>query len=686
MAAFLGIPISVEEQIVGSLYLANPLGGDEFTPSDEEILVLFSRLAGAAIHTSQLFRREQSARATAEEALGQLEQAELAVEAERLRLAALLDASPVGIIVVDSKDGTAMLVNQEAERITGGALTTGSSLDQYRTKTRLLRADGTESLAEERPLDRALRAGLVTLAQEFVLARPDGDLVPVIMSARPSRSVDGEVTGAVATIQDVSGLRDIDRLRNEFLGIVSHELRTPLTAIKGAAATVLGSQLPLDARETRELFQVVDEQADRLRDLVTNLLDMTRIEAGTFAVSLQPTDLIVIMEEARAAFRRRGEQHDVQLHAPEALPAVQADARRLLQVFANLLSNASTFSPPGVPIIITAERDEDTVVVHVRDHGRGIPRHRLPHLFRKFTQVHEDGRGLQGTGLGLAICKGIVEAHGGRVWAASDGVEEGATFSFSLPALDDVLEQPAAPLEPSRRAIRRGKRTRILVVDDEPQIVRYLSRHLDDAGYDVIATMDPAEAIKLVEAEDPHFALLDINLPQMSGFDLLERIREFSPIPAIFLSASDKPEDIVRGLKLGADGYMTKPFAADELLARIEAALRRGTAALEERHSFALEDLKIDFAERRVTVKDAPVSLTATEYKLLYELAIHAGRVLTHDQILQRVWGPGYEGETELVRSHVRYLRRNLGDDAKHPRFILTELQVGYRMPKPDAQ
>jgi PAS domain S-box-containing protein len=685
MTTFLGMPISVEGKNVGSLYLAERLGGGEFTPSDEQILVLFASLAGAAIYNSQLFRREQAARATAEEALSQLRQAELTIDAERQRLEVLVDTSPTGIIVVEGKD-TVVLANQEAERITGNVLANAGSLDQFRTTTRLLRADGTESPVEEWPLERALRQSLATSAQEFVFARPDGELVPVIMSARPIHSAQGEVTGAVATVQDVSGLREIERLRNEFLGIVSHELRTPLTAIKGAAATVLGSQLPLDARETRELFQIVDEQADRLRDLVTNLLDMTRIEAGTFSVNAEPTDLLVVIEEAQAAFRRRGDPHDVQVHVPEALPHVQADRRRILQVFANLLSNASRFSPPSTPIIVAVEHDDGSVAVHIRDHGRGMSADWLPHLFEKFSQLHEEDSGLRGTGLGLAICKGIVEAHGGRIRAASGGEDRGTTVTFTLPAVEDVSLPTPAPVQPAQRPVRRGKRNRILVVDDEPQILRYLNRHLDDAGYQVIATTNPAEAIKLIELEDPHLALLDVKLPQINGFELLERIREFSPMPVIFLTASDRTEDVVRGLKLGADGYVVKPFSPEELLARIEAALRRGASAIEERSVFVLGDLKIDFAERLVTVKDAPVSLTATEYKLLYELAIHAGRVLTHDQILQRVWGPDYAGETELVRSHVRYLRRNLGDDAKHPRFILTELQVGYRMPKPDPQ
>ena len=188
-----------------------------------------------------------------------------------------------------------------------------------------------------------------------------------------------------------------------------------------------------------------------------------------------------------------------------------------------------------------------------------------------------------------------------------------------------------------------------------------------------------------MELEEPDLVVLDLRLPGTSGFEVLQHIRELSQVPVIFLTASDREEDAVQALKAGADDYITKPFSPSELLARIEAVLRRRAAALptETRRSLVLEDLTINFAEREVTLAGEPVSLSATEYKLLYELATHAGRVLTYDQILQRVWGPEYSGETELVRSFVRNLRRKLREDARNPRFILTERQVGYRMPKP---
>ena len=225
----------------------------------------------------------------------------------------------------------------------------------------------------------------------------------------------------------------------------------------------------------------------------------------------------------------------------------------------------------------------------------------------------------------------------------------------------------------------------MLAVDDEPQVLRIIKRNLENGGYRVLATGDPEQVIELVETEEPDMVLLDLILPGTDGMQVLQRIREFSGVPVIFLTARDNEEDVVKALRAGADDYILKPFSPTELLARIEAALRRRVrpGEVEAIPPFILEDLSIDFARRDVTVGGEHVSLTATEYKLLYELATNAGRVLTHDQILQRVWGPEYSGESQLVRSFVRNLRRKLGDNAKAPRFILTEPQVGYRVSDP---
>lgn len=195
----------------------------------------------------------------------------------------------------------------------------------------------------------------------------------------------------------------------------------------------------------------------------------------------------------------------------------------------------------------------------------------------------------------------------------------------------------------------------------------------------------PSDAIGTVEKEEPDLVLLDLKLPGTSGFEVLERIREFSGVPVIILTASGAEDDAVRALKMGADDYVTKPFSSSELLARIETVLRRSVLPeqSEIRAPLVLDDLTINFAERLVSRSGRTIPLSPTEYKVLAHLAANAGRVLTYHQILQEVWGQEYSSETELVRSMVRNLRRKLGDDARHPQFILNEPQVGYRLRKP---
>ena len=231
-----------------------------------------------------------------------------------------------------------------------------------------------------------------------------------------------------------------------------------------------------------------------------------------------------------------------------------------------------------------------------------------------------------------------------------------------------------------------GEQARILSIDDDPQILRYIRNTLSDAGYLPITTGNTDEMIHLFEMERPHLVLLDVRLPGTSGYELLKRISEISEVPVIFLSGSSGEGSIVRALEMGASDYITKPFSPTELIARIEATLRKVTANAvgDEREPYRIGDVAIDYSRRHVTVADRPVHLTATEYKVLFELSINAGRALTHEQILQRVWGAEYTGdESHLLRGIVGRLRRKLGDDANEPSYIFTEPRVGYRMAKP---
>ena len=229
-----------------------------------------------------------------------------------------------------------------------------------------------------------------------------------------------------------------------------------------------------------------------------------------------------------------------------------------------------------------------------------------------------------------------------------------------------------------------GSRARILSLDDHPHFLRYIEFTLLGAGYVPFVTEKPDEMLHLLRVEQPNLVLLDLVLPGTSGFDLMKPIREISDAPVIFLSGFGSEENIVRALELGADDYVVKPFSPKELVARIESALRKQRILKEpaEREPFRLEDVTIDYETRLVTVSGGPVKITGTEYRLLFELSTNAGRVMTHDQLLQQVWGTRYSGDERLLRVFIGNLRRKLGDDAKNPNYIFTEPLVGYRMAK----
>ena len=361
------------------------------------------------------------------------ERLELA-ETDRQRFEALVRTSPVGMLVIDAETRAVVLVNDEAERIIGMPRTLGSSLDRYHAITLYQRMDGREYAAEERPLSRILNGGEPARAEEILFVRPDGETVVVLINTTPIYSEDGRVESAVAVIQDLTPIEELERTRSEFLGMVSHELRAPLAAIKGSAASALSESVPFDAAESRQFFRIIERQADRMRDLIGSLLDITRIEAGMFSVAPELVDLIYLLDEARNTFLRGGGGNEVRFEIMPDMPPVSADERRVAQTLNNLLSNASRHSAESSTIRMSAAPTEDGLfaAISVSDEGAGIAADRLPRVFKKFSGV--DGGGERDdTGLGLAICKGIVEAHGGRIRAESDGLGHGARFTFTLP-------------------------------------------------------------------------------------------------------------------------------------------------------------------------------------------------------------------------------------------------------------
>ncbi len=658
---FLGMPMRHRDAGLGHFFLAGKADGEAFTEGDEEVLALFASQAASAIANARTLRSERRARADLE---------------------ALVETSPVGVVVFDAKSGRPVSFNREMRRIVERLRMAGRPPEQLLEVLNFRRADGREVSLSEFPLAEQLGSGETLRAEEMTLSVPDGRSVRTLINATPIPSEGDAVGSMVVTVQDLAPFDEIERLRTEFLGLVSHELREPLAAIKGSAVTLLEEAPALDPAEMREFHRLIVEQADHMRGLIGDLLDAGRIEAGTLSVTPEPSDAARLVERARATFQGGGARHDILVDLPPDLPQVMADRRRVVQVLNNLFSNAARNAPESTDIRVSAVREDALVSVSVSDQGRGLTRKRLAQLFRKHV-VHGDGgrEGQEpGHGLGLAICKGLVEAHGGRIRAESAGPGRGTTIVFTLPVADEVGgKAPGASRRKSRLSGKDAGPARILVVDDDPRTLRLVRDALSAGGYAPVVTGDPREIKRILRVEKPALVLLDLALPGADGVELMAEIPELAELPVIFVSAYGRDETVARALDAGAADYIVKPFSHAELTARVRAALRRR----ERPAPFVLGELTIDYGSRQVTVGGRAAGLTATEYALLRVLSLNAGRVVPYETLLRQVWGERKYAGPNLVRIFVRNLRRKLGDDAARPGLIFNQRGVGYRMPDP---
>ncbi|MDE0033980.1 MAG: ATP-binding protein [Deltaproteobacteria bacterium] len=646
---------------VGDILLADKDSGGEPPEDEQTVLVLFASQAATAIANARAHREERRVRADLE---------------------ALVDTCPVGVVVLDARTARPVYLNREARRIAEGLCLPDRALEDVIDVLRCRFSDGREVALHEFPLVRELSNAQTVLAEEIVLFAPDGRSVRTLINATPVRSGDGVVESVVVTMQDLAPLEELARLQAEFLNMVSHELRTPLAAIQGSAGNGLRVAPALDPAEVHQFFRIINEQADHAQDLISDLLDAGRIDSGTLSVAPEPSEVAELVEGARNAFLGGGSRHAVLIDLPRDLPRVLADRRRIVQVLNNLLSNAARHSPESSPIRVEAACDGVYVAISVSDQGRGVPPEQLPHLFQKHTVLAkgEDQRGLGASGLGLVISKGLVEAHGGRIWAASGGLGQGMQFTFTVPMVEEAGDASGSAPNGSHRLDQRHEPAPILVVDDDPETLRYVRDALAKADYSPIVTGDHRELSRIIKTEKPRLVLLDLLLPGTDGIELMESVPELADLPVIFISAYRRDETIARALESGAADYIVKPFSPTELTARIRAALRRRAGP----ESFVLGDLAIHYEERRVSVAGRAVKLTATEYDMLRVLSVNAGRVTTYESLFRQLWDGQEFGDPRLVRNFIKNLRRKLGDDPARPIYILNERGVGYSMPAPE--
>ena len=664
---FLAAPVRHGGDFSGTIYLAEKTDTGEFSQEDEDTLVTFASQAALVIANAKSHAVAQQAKSD---------------------LQTVIDTSPVGIVVFDAKNGRPNSINREALRIVECLRSDDRPVEELLKILRVRRADGKEFSPHDPVFVRMLNAGETVRAEEVVVENPSGDRLTVVANATPILSNNGAVKSFVVTLHDMTPMEDLAHLRAEFLAMVSHELRVPLASIKGSAATVLDDAFSQSEAEMAQYFRIINQQADHMGGLINDLLDLARIGTGTLQVNLEPAEVADLVDQARNALLTVSEMDNVHFKLPPDLPTVMADRRRIVQVLTNLLSNAARHSPGTIPILVSAARDETHISIAVTDGGKGVARERLPHLFRKFPSARggeRDGAGEDAeSGWGLAICRGVVEAHGGRIWAESDGVGLGARFTFTLPIAEknDYSTLAGSSATAGRSSPGAVEKTRILVVDDDPQTLQTVRKVLSRDGYLPVVTGDPTAVPRLMKEHLPRLVLMDLVLPESDGITVMQSIFEEAEVPVVFLSAYGHEDAVARALDAGAADYIIKPFTPTELMARIRASLRIGSGPgqIEPKEPFVLGALTIDYAGRVVTVAGRPVRMTDTEYRLLAELSMNPGRLVTYDDLLQRVWNRWQADDTTRLRSTVKNIRRKLGDSAGDPKYIFNEPRAGYRL------
>ena len=410
------LPLLARGEVLGLLNIQSK-ATRLFTAEDEELLTAMGHQIGIAIANAQLIDDAERRRATLDSVMN-----------------SLVD----GLILVDKRSRIAYM-NPRAEVLLGlpNSALIGQTVEavDHELESRIAQPD--EVLAQL----RAASANLQSMPTvEFIVTVDDARTLQARFF-----SIEGAGGGSLGLgllLRDITREKELDQMKSQLLSTVSHELRTPLASIKGFATTLLRQDVEWDEGSRREFLAIINEESDRLTELISNLLDMSRIEAGTLRIETEPIDLRPIIEETASEFQMMTREHSIRTHLPPVLPLVMADPRRARQVLRNLAENAVKYSPDGGSITISAQVRADHLQGSIADQGIGIEPQQLDHIFDRFYQVDSaPTRRVGGSGLGLSICKAIIEAHKGEIWVESQP-NLGSTFHFTLPLAHPAGEPP----------------------------------------------------------------------------------------------------------------------------------------------------------------------------------------------------------------------------------------------------
>jgi DNA-binding response OmpR family regulator/signal transduction histidine kinase len=563
--------------------------------------------------------------------------------------------------------------------------------------------------AEPEQIQSELDRAWFSLEQEYTtdLALADAAVSWLRVRCFPMWDVQGQLLGRGVLLDDITLEHAPTESRNQMLALAAHQLKTPLAVIKGCATTLLGNSMRWDPTMQREMLQMIDTHADRLYDVLNTLLDVWRLDAGVQTLRLTHVNAAGLLRQLVERWRGIAPHHAFILNLPSPLAeiVVVCDAVRLEQALHLVLNNAVTYSPDRGTITMQLESNDAGIRLSIADEGVGIAPEHLDRIFDRFYRIQqkEERSSSSGSGLGLAVARATIEAHGGKIWADSAGLGQGATFYCTLPFTPRLSIVPVAsqskaqtqgvmtyaPTMPSATrssgALKHSTRAYVLVAESDTRLTRYLRANLEEHSYRVQAVNAGVQLLRQLDLEEPDLLLLSMHLADMNGLKLLQRLREFSQLPVIMLCDECAEDERVGLLDLGADDLVIKPFGMKELLARVRALLRRQAIEGQQPTTqaiFTTGDLGIDYAQHQVFLQGRLVQLSRTEYKLLSTLAHNVGIVLTHEVLLERVWGPEYNREVDFIWVYISRLRRKIEADPRHPTYIVTVPDVGYKLAK----
>ena len=402
-----GLPLVSRKKAVGLIFVFRGYQGN-FSANDRALLQSFADQAAIAVQNAQLYSQ---------------------VSREKRRLDALLDTAADGILIMNS-DHTIERCNRAFARLYG------REVDAIRGDDHDLVINWA-SIQEGKSLEEAELEGwpLTARANLYVegdLKRPAGDLLPVGITYAPLLSGEGNLINIIATVRDITHFREAEELKSVFVSVISHELKTPIALIKGYVGTLRRKDVSWDSEIVQDSLEVIEEEADRLTDLVEDMLDASRLQAGGFSLNLAELSMEELAEEMAERFRTQTENHTITSQFPEFFPTIVGDRDRLAQVLSNLLSNAIKYSPKGGEIRILGQIRPEQIIVCVQDEGPGIAQEDIPHIFDRFYRAEEAAKKTQGAGLGLYFTRAIIEAHQGRIWV-EPRTGDGTRICFSIP-------------------------------------------------------------------------------------------------------------------------------------------------------------------------------------------------------------------------------------------------------------